>query len=106
MMPSASSASIFVMPAIAGGTSSCTLGMTNVSIVSVAAEPARTAASTAATSPFTSTMYLPEQIVRASTSSTAAAFSIVSVTRKPAAMLPSSMRPSETFTAICLSRPW
>ena len=49
--------------------------------------PAETAACTAPTSPRTITMYLPEQIERASTISTAAAFSIASLAWNPAAML-------------------
>jgi hypothetical protein len=42
-------------------------------------------------------MYLPEQIERASTISTAAAFSIASLTWNPAAMLVSSIKPIELF---------
>ena len=45
-------------------------------------------------------MYLPEQIVRASSSSTGAAFSIASWARKPVAMLDSSSSPTESRSAI------
>jgi hypothetical protein len=107
MMPSASSAFTFVMPLMAGKIDSCTFGITKVSITEKppACVPASIAAPTAATSPRTSTMYLPEQIVRARTSSTSAAFNIASATCMPPAMLPSSINPIE-FLAIgyvCIS---
>ena len=88
---------------MAGKTASCRLGITNVSITekSPPVMPAATAACTAATSPRTITMYLPEQMVRDSTRSTSAAFSIASQAWKPAAMLLSSISPIEFF-AICL----
>ena len=58
---------------------------------------ADTLAFTAPTSPRTITMYLPEQMDRERSSSTAAAFSMVSHTWKPAAMLVSSINPIESF---------
>ena len=68
---------------IAGKTAGCTRGITRRSMSApVETEaPASTAAVTAATSPPTTTMYLPEQIVRASSSSTGAALSIASWAR-------------------------
>ena len=79
-MPSASSASTLDVPLMAGNTDSCRFGITNESITEkrAAAIPADTAACTAATSPRTITMYLPEQMERDSTRSTSAAFSIAS----------------------------
>ena len=70
------------MPAIAGKTASCRFGITNESITEKRAAliPAETAACTAATSPRTITMYLPEQMERDSTRSTSAAFNIASAT--------------------------
>ena len=59
--------------------------------------PASTAASTAATSPRTITMYLPEQMVRASSKSTSAAFSMASLATKPEVMLLNSIIPMEFF---------
>src|SRR5919108_1174367 len=73
------------------------LGITNESITEKWPEriPAETLASIAATSPRTITMYFPEQMDRERISSTAAAFSMASVTWKPAAMLVSSINPME-----------
>src|ERR1035437_433759 len=63
--------------------------------------PAATAAVTAAVSPPMSTMYLPEQIERDKIRRTFPAFNIVSATSKPAAMLDSSIKPTD-FSAIKL----
>src|SRR5579863_1844905 len=101
-IPSASMVSTFEAPLIAGKTDSCRLGITNESITEKcpALVPAETAACTAATSPRTITMYLPEQIERDSTRSTFAAFNIASQDWKPAAMLVSSINPSELYAII------
>src|ERR1035437_3728320 len=98
-MPSASSASTFVAPLMAGNTASCRFGITNESITEKRAPetPAATAACTAATSPRTITMYFPEQIERDSTTSTFAPFNIASQARYPEAMLVSSIKPIEFF---------
>src|SRR6185369_3638494 len=98
-MPSASSASTFVEPLIAGKTASCRFGITNESITENRAPeiPEATAACTAATSPRTITMYFPEQIERDSTTSTSAAFNIASHERNPDAMLVNSIKPIEFF---------
>ena len=66
-----------------------------------ASQPASTAAVTAAVSPPMSTMYLPEQIERDKIRRTSPALSIVSATWKPAAMLDSSINPTD-FSAIKL----
>src|ERR1035437_6121270 len=98
-MPSASSASTFVAPLMAGNTASCRFGITNESITEkrVPETPAATAACTAATSPRTITMYFPEQIERDSPTSTSAAFNIASHERYPEAMLVNSIKPIEFF---------
>ena len=79
-MPSAFSSSTLVDPAIAGNTASCRFGITNESITAKRHPlmPEETAASTAATSPRTITMYLPEQIERDNIMSTFDAFNIAS----------------------------
>ena len=68
---------------MAGKTSGCTCVMTRFSMSDPRQcdAPASTDADTAATSPPTTTRYLPEQIVRASSSVTSAAFSIASCAR-------------------------
>src|SRR5208337_3365397 len=65
-----------------------------------AAAPACVAAVTEATSPANATMYLPEQIVRAISSSTFAAFTAASCTTNPRATLESSINPMESNFAI------
>src|SRR6516162_8012943 len=84
-------------------TSGCRFAMTKLSIRQPPAstQPASTAAVTAAVSPPMTTMYLPEQIERDKISRTSPALSIVSATWKPAAMLDSSINPTD-FSAIKL----
>src|ERR1022692_1867904 len=98
-IPRASIASTFDAPLMAGNTDSCRFGITNESITEKwpALVPAETAACTAATSPRTITIYLPEQMERERTNSTLAAFSIASHAWNPAAMLVSSINPSELY---------
>src|ERR1035438_10361424 len=81
-MPSASSRSTFTVPLMAGKMDSCRLAIMKQSMTEKlpAVFPEATAACTAPTSPRTITMYLPEQMERASTSSTSAAFSMASHT--------------------------
>src|ERR1017187_1626308 len=101
-MPSASISSTFETPLMAGNTDSCRFGITNESITEKwpALVPAETAACTAATSPRTITMYLPEQMERDRTNSTLAAFSMASHDWNPAAMLVSSINPSELYAIV------
>src|SRR5260370_29516772 len=98
-IPSASSASTFVVPLMAGNTASCRFGITNESITEKRAPeiPAATAACTAPTSPRTITIYFPEQIERDSTTSTSAPFNIASHDRYPEARLVSSIKPIDFF---------
>src|ERR1035437_9420430 len=87
----------------ATNTSGWRLAMTKLSMRQppAAAVPASTAEVTDAVSPPMSTMYLPEQIERDKISRTLPAFNIVSATSKPAAMLDSSIKPTD-FSAIKL----
>src|ERR1039457_4987049 len=103
MMPSAPVVSAGCVRPKATKTSGCKFAMTKLSIKQPPAstQPASTAAVTPAVSPPTSTMYLPEQIERDKSSRTLPALSIVSATWKPAAMLDSSINPTD-FSAIKL----
>src|ERR1039458_10243809 len=103
MMPSAPVVSAGCVRPSATKTSGCKFAMTKLSIRQPPASthPASTAAVTAAVSPPTSTMYLPEQMERDKRRRTLPALSIVSATRKPAAMLDSSIKPTD-FSAIKL----
>ncbi|SPF31736.1 hypothetical protein SBA4_1010064 [Candidatus Sulfopaludibacter sp. SbA4] len=82
-IPSASSSSTLDAPLMAGKTDSCRFGITNESITEKRLADR------------TITMYLPEQMERDSTRSTFAAFNIASQVWNPAAMLVSSINPSE-----------
>src|ERR1039458_6166247 len=103
MMPSAPFVSAGCVRPSATKTSGCKLAMTKLSIRQPPAsmQPASTAAVTPAVSPPTSTIYLPEQMERDKISRTLPALSIVSATWKPAAILDSSINPTD-FSAIKL----
>ena len=80
MMPSASRFFTGLAPEIAGNTDGSMFESTTESITapSLAPKPADTDACTSATAPPTITMYVPEQIDRASSMSTLAALSMAS----------------------------
>jgi hypothetical protein len=69
-----------------------------MSVAPATAPPASTAAATEATSPETATRNYPEQMLRARSSFTDPAFSIVSSTRNPVATLDNSISPIELIS--------
>ena len=87
---------------MAGKTEGWSRGITRLSIRPswTALSPASTLAWTDATSPATTTRYLPEQMVRASRSSTSAAFSMASSAAKPRPMLDTSRSPMVSGRAV------